>query len=238
MGSSSRQPVKFPDVGSATAWRARIQFLGADRQPVAVADGPLQRSLYGVRQVFQHCLVSAMSTMESSQDAAGNDLAVGYMAIGTGDYALWFDIFDRRRRFKRWLTTKENWDAAVDAALRAASSELIALLRGLSMALSSDTHGLMIRPVSGPEGVQSRVELSVPGQQPARLSSALWEWCRDPLGADAVRDTFAVMLADGVASVDVVLYPGTERELRVCLDASPPFVDFVRGEDSSSGARP
>ncbi len=238
MNSSAGQPVKFPDVGSVSAWRARIQFRDAHGDLVAMADGPLQRSLHGVREVFQHCLVSAMATMESSQDAGGNDLAVGYMAITTGDYALWFDIFDRRRRFKRWLTTKESWDAAVDAVLRAASSELMALLRGMSMAMSSNTEGLMIRPVSGPEGVQSRVELSVPGQQPARLSSALWEWCSDPLGSNAVRDMFAVLLAQDVASVDVLLYPGTEHELRVRLDASPSFVEFVRGENPTSGARP
>lgn len=238
MGSSAGKPVKFPEVGSSSAWRARIQFRDVDGRLMPMTDGPLQRSLYGVREVFQHCLVSAMATMESSQDAGGNDLAVGYMEITTGDYALWFDIFDRRGRFERWVTTKESWDAAVDGVLRAASSELMALLRGMDMALRPETDGLMIRPVSGPEGVQSRVELSVPGQQPARLASAVWEWCSDPVGSNAVRDMFAVITADGLVAVDVLLYPDTEHELRVRLDASPSFVNFVRGEDPTLRAQP
>ncbi|MDO5618181.1 hypothetical protein [Kocuria sp.] len=217
-------------MGSASAWRARIQMRNCAGELVGVQDELLQRSFAGVREVFQRCLTSALESIESSHDASGNDLAVGYLPIEQGDYALWFDIQDRRGLFKRWVTTKESWQTAVDAVLREASSELMALLRGLAMALDNQGKGLMIRPVSGPEGVQSRVELSVPSQPAARLSARLWTWAQEPEGLDTVRSMFAVLAGADVAYVQVLLYPGTPHEQCVCLDATPEFAAFVRGD--------
>lgn len=228
--------VPFPDVGSPSAWRARIRFYGADNQPVAMEDPDLQRSFHGVRDVFQHCLISALDSIESTQDVGGNDLAVGYSVIVTGDYAMWFDIHDRRRGLKRWLTTRDSWEVAVDSLLREASVELVALLRAVDMGLCG--HGLMLRPVSGPGGLQSRIEVSVPGAPAARLSSDVWAWSRGEAGRQSVRDMFAVLLAPGVHHVDVILYPGTAHEQCITLDATPQFADFIRGQDPSGASQP
>lgn len=223
------QSVELPDVGSASAWRARIHARGSGETPVEIPQEHLQRSFTGVREVFRHCLVAALGALESGQEVGGNDLAVGYSALEPGNYALWFDIRDRRHRFTRWLTPKETWDAAVESLLGEASTELIALLRAVTMAAHGHGADLMIRPVPGPEGMQSRMEISLPGHPAARLSADLWAWSQGAEGVAAMRDMFAVVLAPEVQYIDVVLFAGDPQEERVRLEPTDEFVEFLEG---------
>lgn len=218
------------DVGSPTAWRARIRVRGFQGEPVPVPEGELTRSFEGVRQVFGHCLDAALGVIEAGQMVGGNDLEVGYSTLGTGDYALWFDIRDRRDRLARWLTPKMSWESAVEAILGDASNDVVALLRAVAMGVRGESGDLMIRPVPGPEGMGSRVEISLPGQQAARLGTSLWNWAFDVQGVDTVRDMLALLAAEDVSYVEVILYSGTPREIRVRLDASAELVTFVRGD--------
>lgn len=219
----------LPDVGSTSAWRARIHARGPGGSPVEVPSEYLQRSFAGVREVFRHCLVASLGALESGQEVGGNDLAVGYSALEHGNYALWFDIRDRRHRFTRWLTPKETWNAAVESLLGEASAELIALLRATAMAADGHGEGLMIRPDPGPEGMRSRMEVSLPGYPAARLSADLWDWSQGAEGIAAVRDMFAVVLAPEVQHIDVVLYAGDPQEERVRLEPTGDFVAFLEG---------
>lgn len=217
--------------GSRTAWCARIRSYGPDGEPAAIPEQELHDSFGGVREVFRHGLIAALGTNETGQDVGSEDLAVSYLDMGLGDYALWFDIRDRRSRAARWLSPKVTWEAAVELLIGEASRDIVALLRATAMGVFSNAEGLMIRPVPGPDGMQSRGEISLPGQPAARLDSTLWDWSRSPQGLETVREMFAALRAAEVAYVEVILYAGSPQEKTIRLDATPGVLNFIQGAE-------
>jgi hypothetical protein len=113
--------------------------------------------------------------------------------------------------------------------LGSASKELIAVLRGQIMQLEAAARQLLLRPIPGPGGPRSRIEIAVPGVAPSRMYSDLWEWIHSQDGGLARRDLVATIAAPGVEEMEIIFYEGQESEHVLRLSSSQRLRDFAAG---------
>lgn len=214
---------------SPTAWRVRICVLSAAAELVAVPKELVRTSLHGVGKIFRAAFASGVDGIRSGRVVVDLDLEVGYTELGPGNLGLWFDGRDRRGPLVRLLSDRDSWTEAVDGALGVATQELMALVRGSVMRAEATPAQLMVRPVPGVQGLQSRVEVSAPGVIPARMSAQLWSWSLAEDGDRAVRELVSILLTPGCALLEVIFYEGQESEHRMHLRSSPQQLEFARG---------
>lgn len=130
--------------------------------------------------------------------------------------------------------------AAFNAAVRAQQAERVA--EGLRLKVEHRELGrgnvglwfdaldqLLLRPIPGPGGPRSRIEISVPGVAPSRMYSDLWEWIHSQDGGLARRGLVATIAAPGVEEMKIIFYEGQESEHVLRLSSSQRLRDFAAG---------
>lgn len=214
---------------SPTAWRVRIRVLDQQGHPTHVDSATIERSRTGIARVFAAAFDAVVLAQKAERMVEGLRLKVEHRELGTGNIGLWFDAHDQRSRFSRLLTQTSEWTETVDTLLGSASKELIAVLRGQIMQLEVPDDQVLVRPIPGPGGPRSRIEISVPGAAPSRMYSDLWEWIFSHDGENARRDLVATIAAPGVEKMEIIFYEGQESEHVLQLSSSQRLRDFAAG---------
>lgn len=214
---------------SPTAWRVRIRVLDQQGQPAHVESATIERSRVGIARIFAAAFDAVVLAQKAERLAEDLLLQVEHRELGRGNIGLWFDALDQRSRLTRLVTDTAVWIETVDTLLGSASKELIAVLRGQVMQLEATADQLLVRPIPGPGGPRSRVEISVPGVAPSRMYSDLWGWIHSEEGDVARRDLVATIAAPGVDQMDIIFYEGQDSEHVLQLSSSQRLRDFAAG---------
>lgn len=214
---------------SPTAWRVRIRVLDQQGQPAHVESATIERFRAGIARIFAAAFDAVVHAQQAERTVRGLRLQVEHREFRPGSIGLWFDALDERSRFSRLLTHASVWVETVGTLLGSASKELIAVLRGQVMQLDAPADQVLVRPIPGPGGPRSRIELSVPGAAPSRMYSDVWEWIYSDEGERARRDLVAAIAAPGVAKMDIIFYEGQESEHVLQLSSSQRLRDFAAG---------
>lgn len=214
---------------SPTAWRVRVRVLDEHSRMTPVASATIERSRGGIARIFGAAFDSVVRAENADRMVSDLRLVVEHRELGVGNIGLWFDVRDERSRLARLVTHAEVWIETVDGLLGAASKELVAVLRSQIMHFEVPAEQLLVRPIPGPGGPRSRVEISMPGAPPSRMDADLWEWAVSAEGREARRDLVATLGAPGVDHMDIIFYEGQENEHVLQLDSSQALRDFAAG---------